>query len=387
MTTGHPFAHIATARTAAGLRVWARIFFLVVATIGCADDPVVPPTGSTIHGTVEDSNGQPAPGVVVIVGDRPAVTSGPDGSFEVDGVGSPYDVTVIQDTTIASVYMGLTRRDLRLRVPRGNMWSSATITGVVPPAAGARTKVFFAPSSNYPSATANPTTGSFGLTVDWLAPEPTLTGTLYVLRWTDGADGRPEQYNAFGSRDLLLTDQAGLINQDFTELDFTDPPEAEIRGSITIPTGHELGSVATFMRIGPGLMWLFTHSAFSAPFSTFQYVVPSVPGATFQLRGFSHLGGFGGSHVMLYRNGIVPPATDIVLDMPAAHEIIQPAHGAMDVDHSTLFQWTDAGRTGVYFLSVNMFRWQLSIWLSGTSARIPDLSAYGLGLPASAYGR
>ena len=375
-----------TGRAAACLPAWALTFvFCVASIVGCATDPVVPPTESTIHGTVEDGSGQPAQGVIVIVGDRPAVTTGPDGSFEVDGVGTPYDVTVIQDTTDASVYMGLTRRDLQLRVSRG-MYSSAAITGVVPPAAGARTQVFFAPSSFLASAPADPTTGSFGLTVDWFAPEPTLTGTLYVLRWTDGGDGRPEQYDAFGSRDVFLTDQVALGNQNFTELDFTDPPEAEISGSITIPPGHELSSVATLMRVGPGLVRLFTHSAFFAPFSSFQYTVPSVPGATFQLRSFAHLGGFGGSHVMLYRNGIVPPATNLVLDLPEAHQIVQPDQGASDVDYSTVFQWTESSRTGIYVVSMRIHPRSFTIALSVTSTRIPDLSAYGLGLPPGAFG-
>ena len=386
MTVEHVLAQ-KTARAAACLPAWALSFLLGAATIvGCADDPVVPPTGSTIHGTVEDSNGQPAPGVVIVVGGRPAVTSAADGSFHVDGVGSLYDVSVIQDSTNASVYMGLTRRDLRFFVSKGSVSRLATISGTVPPAPGKKTLIVFTPSDFVARSMADTNTGFFGMNVVWSSLEATRAGTLYVLRWTDDIEGRPAEYDAFGRRDLLLTDQAELVNQDFTELDFTDPPEAEISGSITIPTGHELESVTTFMRVGPGSVRLFTQSGVSAPFSTFDYVVPSIPGATFQLQGFATFGGFSRSHIMLYRNGIVPPATNLVLAMPEAHEIVEPAQGAADIDYSTVFQWTEGGRTGVYVVLMSIGTRQFTIALGGTSTRIPDLNAYGLGLPAGAAG-
>src|SRR5439155_13993540 len=135
---------------------------------GCADDTISPPPQSTIQGRIEDYDGRPVEGVVVIVGHKPPVTTDTEGSFRVDGVGSTYDLTLLPGGISAYHYAGLSRRDPFFRVPpRTSRSNTATITGTVPVAADKTTQVFFAPNNLSDGTPVSPYTGTFRLTVWW----------------------------------------------------------------------------------------------------------------------------------------------------------------------------------------------------------------------------
>jgi len=118
---------------------------LFAAILGaCAEDPAAP-ARSSIEGRIQYTDGQPAEGVVVIVGNKPPVNSDAAGMFRVDRVGPTYDITLLNGAS-ALVYSGLTRRDPFFEFWGGGLgrggfnppfvsFSTATISGVVPPAA------------------------------------------------------------------------------------------------------------------------------------------------------------------------------------------------------------------------------------------------------------
>ena len=349
-----------------------------VAFGGCADDPVVPPATSTLAGRVEDTAGNPIAGVVVLVGDKPPVTSDAQGAFQVDGVGATYRATLLRENTVY-VYESLSRRDpiFRMWVPTGSY--AATVTGTVPPAADKRTLVFFE-TDDLGSVRANPTSGAFSLPVYWSGPSASIAGTLYVLRETIGADDLPSQYDAFASRDLALSHGATVGSQNFTTADFSDPPEAKVSGSIGIPSGYELNSISTYLVLRGGECAILGEIRISNPSTSFEYTVPIVPDATFKIETYAFVGE---NHTIMHQSGIVAPATGIRFDLPPAPQIIQPVRNASDVGYQTLLQWTEGGGTGVYavFVRAGSSHPEYSFWLNETSTTIPDLTVLGISLP------
>ena len=364
-------------------RLLACFVYVCLAPLGgCGDDPITPPPLTPIQGRVEDTHGQPVEGIVVLIGDKAPVSSDTEGSFRVDAVGSTYDITLLYDTTLTRSYSGVTRRDPFLRVPtRGSTSHLATITGTVPTAPDKTTRLHFAPST-FGRATANPTTGGFQLYVDWFAPGPTVEGSLFVFRWSVGTDGLPVEYDAFARRPLVLTAGTNVV-QEFTPADFTDPPEAQVSGAVTIPSGYELAGISTRMHIGPESFWFVGQERSMVSGSAFQYTLPILPDAFFAIEAFAQQGAH---HTILLRNNVVPPAAEILLDLPASPRIVEPPHGASNVDYSTLFQWEEGGGTGSYAVFINQYGGpRLEVYLSGTSTRIPDLRQYGLGLRSGAF--
>ena len=218
---------------------------------GCGDDPITPPPLTPIQGRIEDTDGQPVPGVIVLVGDKSAVTSDTEGSFRVEQVGSSYDVALLFDSTEARFYSGITRRDPFFRVaPRTATTRTARIMGVVPTVPSKTTMVAFAPNNLTGMGTiADAKTGAFTLHLFWTTSRTSLEGTMCVIRWTVGADGLPAEYDAFGKLDLVLAEGTTTI-QDLAPAALSDPPEAPISGSMAIPSGYRFNGVRTLMQIG-----------------------------------------------------------------------------------------------------------------------------------------
>jgi len=360
---------------------------LFAAILGaCAEDPAAP-ARSSIEGRIQYTDGQPAEGVVVIVGNKPPVNSDAAGMFRVDRVGPTYDITLLNGAS-ALVYSGLTRRDPFFEFWGGGLgrggfnppfvsFSTATISGVVPPAADKTTKVYFAPNDMVSGAIASPSTGDFTLEVRWSGP--TVEGTLYLLRWTAGADGLPAQYDAFASRPLVLT-AGSSTTEGFTGADLSDPPEAQVSGSVGIPSGYELESITTMMSIG-GASFLY-HWQYRRPIpgATFDYTVPILPDAEFSVEAFASQGG---QHTFRRRPHITPPESGIVLDLPLSPQIIAPANASV-VGRWTEFRWMEGGGPGVYCVWITGPT-NFVLFLNGTSTRIPDLREHGFGLRPGGY--
>jgi hypothetical protein len=311
------------------------------------------------------------------------VASDAEGSFSVDGVGSTYDVTLLPDTLWAYHYAGLTRRDPWFRIgSRSPVSNTATIAGKVPTAPGRATRVFITSDVSVTlepgSGEVSSQDGTFFMRVYWAAPEATLEGTLFVLRWAAGADGSPTQYDAFASREVVLS-HGSAVAEDFGPADLIDPPEAQIRGSVGVPTGYELNSVSTSLETRQGSFYLAVQWGDSLADLTFDFTVPNLTGVRFEVEAFAYRGGH---HVFLSQHDILPPATGIILQIPEAPEIVMPAQDATDVDYSTVFHWTAGGGTGVYAVGIQQGYGGrfLALCLNGTTTRVPDLTAQGHGL-------
>ena len=153
----------------------AGTMLLLIFMMGCKKDDSGTGGGGgggviTVSGIVKDSYLIPVSGVLVIISGKTPVTSSANGSFSVSDVTTPYDVTVVVGTTkTAVVYQGLTRTDPVLfayGVPTPTL-KTATISGTVPGAASARTRVFFVSGVKLWSTNANATTGAYTITATW----------------------------------------------------------------------------------------------------------------------------------------------------------------------------------------------------------------------------
>ncbi len=363
---------------------------LPLATLGllvaCAGNgPTPPPQGITVSGLVQDWRAEPISGATVLVGKR-SVTSGSDGTFSIPGVVVPYDITAILPThNTAVIYKGLTRSDPALLYPDvAGAERTATISGTAPPAPGSVTAVHFASSGRYALGVgrADATTGQYAFTVRWHGSYDTDAGRLYLLRWTTDATGLPTSYDGFASRPLTIMAGGDFSGNDFAADELTDPPEQSISGAITVPASYTL-NVRQFInyiaRVG------FYWEEKNAPSNAFTYTVPAQSGLAFAVEAQAVDGSSRWS--AFFKKGISGNTSNVSVPLAAAPQLALPANGASGVDATTPFSWTQGGGTGVNLFKVwpsNSTSPTYFVFATGADAKIPDLAAEGMGLPAGA---
>ena len=342
-------------------------------------------TSITINGFAKDWIGGPVAGQVVLVKGKAAVVTGPDGAFSVPGVTAPYQISLIMSTQrLVITYDGLTRADPTLCYLIGSLGvsKSATITGTVPAAAGKVTRVQFVSGMMEWGTYADPGTGSYTIVASWTDSATTCTGTMYVLRWTQGTNWLPTGYDAFVERNHVIS-AGGSSTVNFITTDFADPAEQTIAGSVVCPTGYTLTDKALFLSFGNAMLPLGSEIP---PGSTnnFSYIVPTIAGATNGVVATADASP-PWRWVRFYKTGIPGGASGVNMALEAAPQPILPVDNGINVDTSTQFLWTPGGGTGIS-----------EVWLVGgtndptycilTAANtisIPNFSPQGQGLPAN----
>ena len=363
---------------------------LPLATLGllvaCAGNgPTPPPQGITVSGRVQDRVAEPISGATVLLG-KSSVTSSSDGTFSIPGVVAPYDITVILPTQNSAVmYKGLTRSDPALLYPDvAAAERTATISGTAPPASGSATVVFFASSGRYAlgGGRADATTGQYAFAVRWHGSYDTDAGQLYLLRWTTDPTGLPASYNGYASKPLTISAGGDFSGNDFAAAELTDPPEQTISGAITVPASYTLNVRQFYIGFGHlGLSWEEKNALSNA----FTYTVPDLSGVAFAVAaeavdGSSRLSSF-------FKGGISGNTSNVSVPLAAAPQLASPASGASGVDTTIPFSWTQGQGTGVNLFEAwpgNSTSPTYFVFTTGDDAKIPDLAAEGMGLPAGA---
>jgi hypothetical protein len=113
------------------------------------------------------------------------------------------------------------------------------------------------------------------------------------------------------------------------------------------------------------------------------YYTPAISGANLIV---SSTAGKTGVAVVTYKVGVAPNASGLAVSVPAGPELSLPIAGATNVDTTVTFSWTafSGGVHLVFFQSSG--NPSFFVLTTGTSTTIPNLKAYGLGLPsATAY--
>lgn len=370
------------------------ILFLII-MVSCEEDNPSEPNNNTqtitISGFVEDADGEPVAGVSVIIKGKAPVTTNANGGFTVSNVSKPYEARVILSTAqSAIVYQGLTRSDptlLYLSAPTS--WKTAQVSGSVPPAAGKVTLVFFISGTLSSSVTADEVTGLYDLTVNWKGGANSVTGNVYVLRYTQNTNGMPAQYDAYGLENNLTVSAGGNFdNHNFTVGDLTDPPEQNISGTVVRPSSsYELFDKTLYLTFGSAEVYLGGESAVTLS-DNFSYVVPSITGATFGVNIWAALNATPNQRYTIYwKRGITAGSSGITITLSSAPQLNIPAHNGSGVDTTTQFLWTMGSGGGICYLLIqpnNPADGPLYyIFTGGNTTTIPNLAPQGLGLPSN----
>lgn len=344
----------------------SRIAFVVVvfftAMVGCKKDasgPSIPGGGQviTVNGFVKDLNGEPVGGKPVIITGKSSVLSGPDGSFSVSNVTTPYDVSliaVIGGLRIAVVYKGLTRSDPVLAYPGGptGTQKNATISGTVPAVPNTVTHVFFTSGDDAWATTAE-TGGVFSIFPLWYGPDSVLHGRLHVLRHPN-TPTIPTSYDAYGSRPLTINNGGAHANNNFLTGDLTDPTEQSINGTVVRPSIYTLRTRAYYIAFG-GATIVIASETF--PPDAFSFAAPNISSATFTISAEWRLSD---AYSFSWKTGLTPGASGVSINLESTAQPVLPVNN-----------YDGIGQPEYWVHTAN------------DNIRIPNLEAYGLSLPAT----
>lgn len=364
---------------------------LVSCSDGGGETGTGPNGGVTVIGLVKDLNGEPVGGATVVVRGKSAATSGPDGRFSIAGVSVPYDVAaVVPEQNLAVVYNGLTRPDPVLVAIYTGPEKTATIRGNTPPvgySSGKATLVIFIGDNAAGITEASHTTGQYEMTVSWYGSANTYSGHVYLLRAVgpDGGSptGLPARYDGYASKPLRVSTGATYSGIDFVESELTDPPEQTISGTVTLPGDYTL-----------------THRAFALAFArrgisiveqgpltnAFTYTVPVVAGATPAVWAVATSPSRQWSQYV--KLGIGASSNNVIVPLEAATRLSSPTDGVTTVGTATSLTWAQGAGAGVNVVWLrpdDASRPTIYIFTTRAEAKISDLAAYGLALPANAW--
>jgi hypothetical protein len=367
---------------------------LIVLVLGCnkSSSPSGPSGNTpgsviTVTGKVLDLANQPVPSVPVLITGKTSTNTDANGAFTITNVTVPYDVTVINAAAQnALVYKGLSRNDPTLVFPVSSSSTprSAVVNGSVRGGAFTptqpsdyRTVVLFAsPEASWRSTTGS--SGSFSVGGTWYGPT-TTTGSLYALQYQADASGIPVANGFKGyavKSGLVLNDASTTNNQNDT---LTSISTGQLTGTIAAPTGYTLGSRSFYIRYSStALVQLFGETNTN---SSVSYYTPTISGATVVLSASAAKPSTGTS--VTFKVGLATSQTGVAISIPAGPELSLPIAGATGVDTTVAFSWTalSGGVHLVIFSSTG--HPSFYVVTTGTSTTIPNLKAYGLGLPAS----
>ncbi|MEW6509696.1 MAG: carboxypeptidase-like regulatory domain-containing protein [Bacteroidota bacterium] len=345
-------------------------------------------TGLTVVGKVLGQNNQPVAGVPVLIKGIPSTNTDANGNFTFTNVSAPYDVTVIDGTgKTAFMYKGVTRTDPTLSflgmspgTPRNANITGKVFGGAFSPTQPAdhTTQVAFIS----PEAMNNTTTaadGTFGpMGINW-ASATTTTGALYALQFQRDGAGLPvaSGFKGYGVRNnVVLTDANPLINQ-FDTLQAIGT--GQMTGTVSVASGYTVYTKVIFARVSAnGTLRVFSDNT---PTTNFSYYTPNITGVALILGAGAQKTG---NQSVIFKTGLSANATGLAVSVPAAPEQSLPIAGATGVDTTVAFSWTAyTGGVHLVYFQAGGTNPKFYILTSGTSATIPNLQPFGLGLPPS----
>lgn len=358
-------------------------------------------TTQTVSGRLVTLKGQPVPArQIVIVGHAPVNTDS-QGAFAIPDVSVPYDIMWIDSTNkAATLYKGLTRADPMLLNPEEAFGAmrSATLTGSI--TGGSTTAAGYVAFGSQ-EATAGVTLSGSTFAMDgsdadhakvtWYGPT-TTTGRLIALQFVDDSvTALPESFPGYGESSELVLEDGHSYPVDSIQL--SPAPTQSLSGTVRIPDGYSMMQIGACLNVSgfPFALTLIDQPSMSGAFN---YLVPALPGVSVMLFAKAGLTDTGTTTTF---NPIAPggATTELVVHIAETPAYILPVNAARGLDATTAsFSWQrfspfngDTAGKGVHFVSFLPYTAgnpTIRVITEETSTTIPDLSAYGLGLPHSA---
>jgi hypothetical protein len=313
----------------------------------------------------------------------------------------PYDltalVTIAGGAKSASVYLGLARADPTISVQLTPMVTSNTgtvfgsIVGGDPlGTSGDLTEVVWG-SSQPPMVEggfADPSSPPYILELSWPQDVPAITGNVHALQWAIDSHGMPASYKGYAVSTGVIVASGASINQNLV---LSAPGTTTVGGSLTLPSGISEAAKAGVVVFDDLAEITVADDGLPVPTTSFSYLFPNISGATAAVAAFGATEGAGGPEatgiVTAEMSGIALGTTNVAFALPTPISGILPADAATSVGTTTDFSWTAvAGGNTVYLFELTGAPTQPSyvVFTTATTARIPDLTAQGLGLPSGA---
>ena len=363
-------------------------------TPGTPDSGTPSGTSITVRGKVVDGDGKVVGNASVLVLGLQPVTTDASGAFSVAGVTTPYDIVAVNGSKqSAVVYKGVTRQDptLSLTNPTSAPSYSATVTGSVSGAAkpsatvSAPAVLFVSADGSSETSTYDSAASSFSTKPSWTGAA-TTTGSLFAIQGerTSASSTTYTKFTGFGRRDnVSLSNSATVSNQNVT---LSSVANSTLAGSITVPSGLTLLNNSVSLRFAPSTsVPLFSETPSS---NTFSYVVPVVAQSTFGFTAIALSSNFS-SYSIVTKSDVAAGTNNLSLSLLVPPSPGLPADKATSVTRSSEFSWssTPGGVNLVAFVqrdSSGTATYTVTVVTTQTRTTIPDLSALGLALPASA---
>ncbi|HET9156836.1 MAG TPA: hypothetical protein VFN91_09235, partial [Myxococcaceae bacterium] len=351
-----------------------------------------PPAAITVAGTVVDNQLRRFAGVSVIIGGQSTVSDA-SGHFSIANVTPPYDLTALATTggdKAGSLYKGLTRTDPTILVALNptSTDNTGTLTGTVTGGdplgtAGENTRIAWGSTqaNQFQNAGDSISSSPYSLMVSWDAALPSITGNMHVLQWAEDGNGLPASYKGYAVKTGVAVAAGGTTNN--VNLAMSAPGTSNVGGSVTVPAGVTLDGKLLSVSFDDSAAISLGSDASAG--TSFSYLYPNVTGATASIGATGS--NAGGDAVAAQTSGIALGTTNVSIALPAPISAVLPANTATGIGTNTDFSWTAfAGGNAVYVLLISGPSGQpgYAVFTTATTARIPDLSGQGLGLPPAA---
>jgi hypothetical protein len=348
--------------------------------------------GQTVSGRVTMPFGTPISGAVISIGTTTVGTDA-DGYFEIEDVAPTYDLVLINETThFARVLRGLTARNVTLLGGGMDVERSALIRGVVTGGVGLpiptdhwTSVTYEGPNRAYASfpAFVRRDDASYSFSAYWY-DEPSTAGSLFGIQAQLDSSDHILNYVGFGTKPFTLSDGGtfGEVNGSTpaTTVSFRPVAEHTVTGMVTAPAGY---STLLWFSVGPFFVDDFSLTS-NGPYSV---VLPTdVPEAPSYVQVHSERdNGTAGVEVSETTHLLDNSDTSVDLSTPAAPTSLLPVNAAVGVNYDTNFTWNQPPNS-VSSFAVVAGDWFVVTTSTSSSARIPDLETYGIGLPAGGDG-
>lgn len=338
----------------------------------------------TVTGRVGGYLRQPMPGVGVLVSGRPATTTAADGTFTVEGVLLPYDLTVyFAAEGWAEVYQGLTTGVLDV-VPLGTTestvnFTTANVTGDLTPAVPLDNAVTLClegvGSLVYGCTTANGGATSYSLPATWVGGID-AEARLRVVQYSVDTNFNPVAITGSGAASPFALTEGGTVDVDVA-IGGTIPST-----SVEVSIASPFPSVDHFVNIGtvlPGGQ-TFAMPSFRDASSPVAAFAPAYTGSSYAIA--AQAVAADGRIGLAFRSGITGAGTQS-LTVPDAPAFVQPADMATGVGTGTDFSVSGTPGRVNHFVFRTPTDFLVVVTTEAETVRIPDLTAQGLPLPPS----
>ena len=358
---------------------------LILFLYSCSNDdsdPVFTVSGKVIN---EDGYGI-SDTKVFITGTNEPKTTGADGTFAVNGVTAPYELSMASGN-FGYLYKGLTTFTPQLlAIGSDATTNSASLTVVIPSmTAGQQCRILFTDDANVQSdgGIIRFPKDSTTLQVYW-SGAASITGKIIVLIYTVAGDAIIH-YDKYGELDNYTINNAGVQRQIFTASDISVVPgNATVTGSIVPPADYNYLKSNLIINFGNRGSSFSGEVLYQITGNTFSYLVPTGLTTTpvISIMGM----GSGSDHRQTYKTRVVNiPSSENVVSLETATELISPPDNESNINFNTNFTFTPGTGTGV---NVVLFKGHgniFHVFTTASTVNLPDFSNLGLEFSTSSF--